>query len=847
MDSTTRNWLKNQLETLSNHGLVVYSVPIQVKRDENKQVVRDKWDHVKKDFPKKEIGEFSNITRTTLINNSVNASVVFTGRRHGSIIGIDIDDKSTTMEDYIQVLLDNNVDHGLTVSSMNGGLHFYYRVTPEQDAILSSAFTHLEAREKDGYVEGMFGLYIDVKYNNQLMYGAGLIHAEGKQYRYQILTDEPVPDFLFQEIVRRWKGNVPPPTNTLTKEKPKKEKEQKPKVETIYVEEEELNIDSSNVNDLKLKPLLDMMAKHRCDNRESWIKIGSVIYNENGSFQLFDSWSRKSEKYTLEGAKTAWDSYRADRDKKATIKTLHMYAKEDSPEEYEAFIRTHPTLIFDDIYYNMNFGDAECARLFYSQYPDRFLYDIDTKLWYELNEYGIYRQITDELIEARKLMHKLTPVIERDFNERCKKGDDDDYKRMSKFMFKILAFFSSHRNVSNVVSMLKTYYGRNNIYDKMNRVNLNIFAFTNGVYDLKYRKFRKAKPEELVSITCGYEYEKSDELIQNEVLGILQDIFPNEEELSYVLTSIALCLLGERFLEEFYIWVGTGRNGKGVLKEFINVTFGLSQNGYAAGMDMSYLTKSKHGVNANAHDSVMATKIFSRVVFASEMEENTDGKVHLREGKIKEITGLDAINARLLFKLPITFVAYFGLFILTNIFPELNGGDSALMERTRVILFQNHFVDNPTKPHERKINRDLKSNIKEDKRYRIAFFHILLKHLFRFLDNNKSKKLKMPKRFQEDTNSYFQENDKIQQFLDDEYEVTNDPADRIQSSVLYDNFTTFAHVAGMTPFKFKQIMATKGVDCKKIGSMFYLGIRVDEAKKKAKEEQKKNEERCLFD
>ena len=842
MDSTTRNWLKNQLETLSNYGLVVYSVPIRPVI-EDKKVKKDKYGRIAKTFPAKEIGLYANETRTTLINSSINASVVFTGSRHGRIIGIDVDNKDSTVDNFIQYLLDNSIAmRTLTMSTMNGGLHFYYRLTPEQDT---------QMQDFHALSGGLFGMHIDVKYNNQQLYGPAVIHAEGKPYKYSILLDEPIadlPEELFHEILRcKRGGSNPPPTNTLTKEKPKKEKEQKPKVETIYVEEEELNIDSSNVNDLKLKPLLDMMAKHRCDNRESWIKIGSVIYNENGSFQLFDSWSRKSEKYTIEGAKTAWDSYRADRDKKTTIKTLHMYAKEDSPEEYEAFIRTHPTLIFDDIYYNMNFGDAECARLFYSQYPDRFLYDIDTKLWYELNEYGIYRQITDELIEARKLMHKLTPVIERDFNERCKKGDDDDYKRMSKFMFKILAFFSSHRNVSNVISMLKTYYGRNNIYDKMNRVNLNLFAFTNGVYDLKYRKFRKAKPEELVSITCGYEYEKSDELIQNEVLGILQDIFPNEEELSYVLTSIALCLLGERFLEEFYIWVGTGRNGKGVLKEFINVTFGLSQNGYAAGMDMSYLTKSKHGVNANAHDSVMATKIFSRVVFASEMEENTDGKVHLREGKIKEITGLDAINARLLFKLPITFVAYFGLFILTNIFPELNGGDSALMERTRVILFQNHFVDNPTKPHERKINRDLKSNIKEDKRYRIAFFHILLKHLFHFLDNNKSKKLKMPKRFQEDTNSYFQENDKIQQFLDDEYEVTNDPADRIQSSVLYDNFTTFAHVAGMTPFKFKQIMATKGVDCKKIGSMFYLGIRVDEAKKKAKEEQKKNEERCLFD
>lgn len=58
----------------------------------------------------------------------------------------------------------------------------------------------------------LFDLHIDVKYNNQFLYGPGIIKAD-KQYRYRVFNDsEPaqLPQFLFEEILKCMRFKKPP-------------------------------------------------------------------------------------------------------------------------------------------------------------------------------------------------------------------------------------------------------------------------------------------------------------------------------------------------------------------------------------------------------------------------------------------------------------------------------------------------------------------------------------------------------------------------------------------------------------------------------------------------------------
>jgi hypothetical protein len=85
-----------------------------------------------------------------------------------------------------------------------------------------------------------------------------------------------------------------------------------------------------------LNQYLECLNKERCNKYDVWLKIGATIYNEQGSFILFDNWSKlMPEKYTLEGCQKAWKSFDEKREKIITIKTLIKWGKEDNPEKFE--------------------------------------------------------------------------------------------------------------------------------------------------------------------------------------------------------------------------------------------------------------------------------------------------------------------------------------------------------------------------------------------------------------------------------------------------------------------------------------------------------------------------------
>src|SRR5207253_187830 len=93
-------------------------------------------------------------------------------------------------------------------------------------------------------------------------------------------------------------------------------------------------IKNKNSIDKILKLYLDCLKPEHCDKRESWLRIGAVIFNEHGSFELFDKWSKLSQKYESDACKELWNSFNINHKNKLTIGTLKKYAKEDDPVQY---------------------------------------------------------------------------------------------------------------------------------------------------------------------------------------------------------------------------------------------------------------------------------------------------------------------------------------------------------------------------------------------------------------------------------------------------------------------------------------------------------------------------------
>jgi phage/plasmid-associated DNA primase len=151
------------------------------------------------------------------------------------------------------------------------------------------------------------------------------------------------------------------------------------------------------------------------------------------------------------------------------------------------------------------------------------------------------------------------------------------------------------------------------------------------------------------------------------------------------------------------------------------------------------------------------------------------------------------------------------LILQTNSEPLIDGTDNAMVLRCRLINFPNIFVDNPVLPNHRKIDRSIKSKIKNSDDYKIGFFHILLDHYREFAESN-DQTLLMPKRISDDTKKYLDMNDPVKQFIDEMVEITKNKNDYVMSSNLYNKFIDYNEGVqkGVNVTRFKQIMIQKG-------------------------------------
>lgn len=499
-------------------------------------------------------------------------------------------------------------------------------------------------------------------------------------------------------------------------------------------------------------------------------------------------------------------------------KTLIEMAKEDNYELYKKALLQDKVSILDNIFMD-GINDVSGAQLFYCLNPSTYIYDITNRNWYKINDYGIFIPDKNNILLKSQMNNTLLRAIEIEFIKRNHRTTDQTKKTSLACMYAtIRKFLSNNFKKEGIINELSLLYKQHNVYSRLDNMNNYAFAFDNGIYDLKTGTFRKGLPEELITCTTGYNYEKANIEVINELTLILETIMPNPIELKYLLKSISIGLLGSNILEEFFIWIGKGANGKGFLSTLIQNTLG----NYYDSLDIEYLCK-KHQSNPNAPDSVMARKKNSRIVVTTEPE----GEVHLKCSKLKQLTGRDEVQVRELYKDPFNFIPKFKLIIQTNQEPIVDGSDGGVVRRLRFIKFPIQFVDNPVLPTEKKINRSLKDKIGEIK-YRLAFFQILLNHYNDFVAND-SNQLLMPPRILKDTNKFLYANDPVKQFIDDRIIITTNKKDSVSSSTLYDEFVedNKNDNMGITPAKFKSVFTSNGIEFKRSnkGSLF-LGIKI---------------------
>lgn len=91
-------------------------------------------------------------------------------------------------------------------------------------------------------------------------------------------------------------------------------------------------VEAPDTKQAEVIQLLEALAPDRADTYDTWIEVGIICKNELGEegFEVWNTWSKLSDKYDTTVAESKWKSFKGGHDKKLGIGTLVRMVKEDN-------------------------------------------------------------------------------------------------------------------------------------------------------------------------------------------------------------------------------------------------------------------------------------------------------------------------------------------------------------------------------------------------------------------------------------------------------------------------------------------------------------------------------------
>jgi phage/plasmid-associated DNA primase len=292
---------------------------------------------------------------------------------------------------------------------------------------------------------------------------------------------------------------------------------------------------------------------------------------------------------------------------------------------------------------------------------------------------------------------------------------------------RIVKQLNTNAFLSSSLRHAEAYLARRDVHFDHNR---DLLGFNNGVYDIIANTFRPAQRDDRVTMSCGYDMEVYDvpspeqEQHEADIMRVVSMIFPNELVRTLWLTLAASGLTGMA-IERFFLLNGSGRNGKGLLNQALQLVLG----DYFYNCDCSVLLESPKTKSSGAANPELANINLKRMVVMKEPPKD----VKLQNCAIKDLTGGGQIKGRALYSQKTEVLLHLTLCLETNARPPLKEQmQVADVERFVDILYESTFTSN-----EEKINPEanvyaVDPTLKKEefwKKRRVAFMNILIRQL----------------------------------------------------------------------------------------------------------------------
>lgn len=537
---------------------------------------------------------------------------------------------------------------------------------------------------------------------------------------------------------------------------------------------------TNKVSMSEVSALVGMLSDERAYTHDTWIRVGWCLYalsnGTNEYFPLFVEFSAKANKEsrTEDACTVLWNKSKLT-DNPIGIGSLRYWARDDNPEKYKAYKRNSIFETLDSDEY-CNCLDVDIANVVYMLYEGRFICASITKqkngsVWYEFRGHKWIEIDAGHTLNSMLSteVYDLIVYMAKRFNAKATEMEITDEPKQKG----ITSYYISRRDSFNAAAKkLKTSNGKSAVMRELalkfykekfeDTLNTNpyLICFNNGVYDLKTLEFRHGCYDDYISLCTGVDYIPFEDLLKTtdgdivlrKIERFISQIMPDKKEREYLKIFLGSVIRGVQ-PEKFYIFTGSGGNGKTILITLLSYALGE----YQCEASPSLLQNGRVS-SEKANPDIIALKGRRNVPILE-----PDDTRELNVNYMKFLVGNDKIIARGLFKECESFYLQCCFMMICNnmpILPASAANDGGTWRRIEVLGFNSKFVDNPSDDptlQEFKIDNDLRDDIKSWGAY---FASYLVEQHRRFVEEYKCR-IPTPQSVKNKTTEYQKDNDCI--------------------------------------------------------------------------------------
>ena len=435
-----------------------------------------------------------------------------------------------------------------------------------------------------------------------------------------------------------------------------------------------------------------MLSEVRAEKYDDWTTIAWILHSTfDGSIEARDLWKEWagncSDKFNEEEHDTFWDRIQ-DRDDGVTMGTLRHYASIDNPKAYKSFKNSKCKKFLTSA---LEGSHQDIARAFHSMEGDYikivdddncYMWSSEKLLWRHKKCSRLLSIISDTLTPK---YYEIVKVVYDELKENHAKQDKSEDAKLNAKIKQVQKIIQSLKNASYLKAVLSLYvaeYRDDDIESRMNSEKY-ITPIKHGkVIDLRTSEVRTRENTDLFSFECPVKL-VHDTSVARRFLDSLSN--GQKDHTDYLIRLCGYFMTGDVSHRGFYISWGVGRNGKSSLVNILKEILGK----FFVSISEDVFIKKDKGGGGSATPELMPL-IGARFAVLSE----TDEKEKLNSKRIKSLTGSDTISARALYKDQINFVPHCKIMMLTNVKPEFDADDQALIDRLNFIPFPARFNKN---------------------------------------------------------------------------------------------------------------------------------------------------------